>query len=124
MNDAPTTILVVDDDLFTGEMTGMVLEMSGYDTITAVDGRDALERIAATPDIRAVVSDMHMPEMDGIQLFAALRQQGSSRPFVLLTGDAVAPLQAAHPEMDGILTKDENLQTTLPNMLEILLGRA
>lgn len=121
MSDKPATILVVDDDPFTAELTGMIIEMSGYEAILAEGGIDALEKLSQTPDVCAVISDMYMPLMDGIQLLAELRQQGFTQPFLLLTGDDAAPLRVAHPDVDGVLTKDEHLQEALPEMLESLL---
>lgn len=122
MSDAPATILVVDDDEFTAEMTGMFLEMAGFETVLATGGMDALEKMAAEPAIRVVVSDMNMPFIDGVQLFAELREQGFHQPFVLLTGDEAAPLRLAHPDMEAVITKDENLQEALPVLIESLLA--
>lgn len=122
MTDAPALILIVDDDPFTAEMTGMIIEMSGFETVIAEGGPDALEKIAAGPSIRAVVSDMNMPFMDGIQLFAEMRQQGFTQPFVLITGEDAAPLRAANPDIDAILTKDEELQEKLPETVGSLLA--
>jgi CheY-like chemotaxis protein len=123
MSDTPTTILVVDDDEFTAELTGMILEAAGYGVVIAVGGMEALEKMAEDPTIRMVVSDMNMPFIDGIQLFAELREQGFRQPFVLLTGEEAAPLRVAHPDMDAVLTKDEDLQETLPEMVDSLLSR-
>lgn len=124
MSDTGATILVVDDDLFTAELTGMVLEMSGYVVIIAEGGLDALEKIAENSAVRLVISDMNMPFMDGVQLFRELREQEYSQPFVLLTGDNAEPLKAAHPDLDAVLTKDENMQTVLPELVETLLARS
>ena len=124
MSDTPATILVVDDDVFTAELTGLILESAGYATIIAEGGLDALEKMAADPTVRIVVSDMNMPFIDGLQLFAELREQGFSQPFVLLTGEDAAPLRLAHPDMDAVLTKDENLQDELPELIESLLARS
>ncbi|NVN92860.1 MAG: response regulator [Desulfuromonadales bacterium] len=124
MSKIPGRILVVDDDLFTAELTGLILETVGYETVIAEGGIDALEKIAADPWISIIVSDMNMPFMNGIQLFEEVRQQGYSQPFVLLTGEEAAPLREANPEMDGILTKDEHLQELLPDMVALFLGRA
>jgi CheY-like chemotaxis protein len=123
MSETVESILVVDDDEFTAEMTGMFLEMAGYETIIAIGGMDALEKIATNTGICLVLSDMNMPFMDGIQLFAELREQGFNQPFVLLTGEDAAPLRLAHPDMDAVLTKDENLQELLPELVESLLSR-
>ncbi len=123
MSDTPATILVVDDDEFTAELTGMILEAVGYDVVIAVGGMEALEKISEDTAIRMVVSDMNMPVIDGIQLFAELREQGYNQPFVLLTGDDAAPLRVAHPDMDAVLTKDEDLQEALPELVASLLAR-
>ena len=123
MSSDTITILVVDDDEFTGELTTMILESAGYDTIFADGGPDAMEKLEASPEVRAIVSDMNMPFIDGIQLFAELREQGYAQPFVLLTGEDASPLKLAHPDMDAILTKDENLQELLPEIVESVLSR-
>ena len=123
MSDTPATILVVDDDEFTAELTGMILEAAGYDVVIAVGGLDALDKIAADPTICMVVSDMNMPFIDGAQLFEELRQQGGTQPFVLLSGEDAAPLREAYPDMDAVLTKDGDLQETLPEIVEVLLSR-
>lgn len=122
MSDTPATILVVDDDAFTAELTGMILEMAGYETMIAEGGMDALEKMAENPLIRAVVSDMNMPFIDGPQLFAELRQQGFSQPFVLISGEEAAPIRLAHPDIDAVMTKDEQLQETLPEVVAKLLA--
>ena len=124
MSDTLATILVVDDDEFTAELTGMILEAAEYGVVIAVGGMDALEKMAADPTIRMVVSDMNMPFIDGIQLFAELREHGYNQPFLLLTGDEAAPLRLAHPDMDAVLTKDENLQEALPELVGALLSRS
>jgi CheY-like chemotaxis protein len=121
MSDTPTTILVVDDDEFTAELTGMILEAAGYDVMIAVGGVEALGKISEDSTIRMVVSDMNMPVINGIQLFAELREQEYNQPFVLLTGDDAAPLRIANPDMDAVLTKDEDLQEALPELVASLL---
>jgi len=121
-SDTPATILVVDDDEFTAELTGLILESAGFAVLLANGGLDALEKMADDTSIRAVVSDMNMPFIDGVQLFEELRQQGFKQPFVLITGEDAAPLRIAHPAINAILTKDEELQETLPEIVGALLG--
>jgi CheY-like chemotaxis protein len=118
---ATITILVVDDDAFTAQLTGFVLESAGFSVILAEGGVDALEKMASDPSIAIVVSDMNMPFIDGIQLFAELRGQGDMRPFVLLTGETAAPLRSAHPDIDAVITKDEQLQEKLPELVHSLM---
>lgn len=122
MNATPIPVLVVDDDPFTASLTGMVLEEEGYDVTLAEGGRDALAIIAGNPSIRVVVSDLNMPGMDGAQLFAALREQGSAPLFVLLTGDDQAPQGSAYPGMAAVVAKDDQFQEILPQTLAALLS--
>lgn len=122
MTDAPATILVVDDDPFTAELTGMIIEMAGFETVLAEGGVDALEKISENPAIAAVVSDLNMPFMSGVELFAELRQQGFRQPFLLITGEEATDLRTAYPAIDAILTKDEQLQENLPGVLETIIA--
>jgi CheY-like chemotaxis protein len=115
-------ILVVDDDQFTAEMTGMILEEPEYEIILANSGMEALGILASDPLIRIVVSDMNMPGISGIQLFAGMRDRGFKLPFVLLTGDESPPLHLEYP-MDAIVTKDEDLEVILPKTVASLLAK-
>lgn len=114
-------ILVVDDDQFTAEMTGMILEEPEYEIILANSGMEAFGILASDPQIRIVISDMNMPGISGIQLFAGMRERGFKLPFVLLTGDESPPLHLEYP-MDAIMTKDEDLEEILPETVAALLA--
>lgn len=122
MSEAAIHILVVDDDQFTAEMTGMILEEPEFEIILANSGLDALGQLATDPLIRIVVSDMNMPGISGIQLFEAMRERDFNLPFVLLTGDESPPLRLEYP-MDAIITKDADLDVILPETVASLLAR-
>lgn len=124
MSDSPIRVLVVDDDVFTAELTGLVLESAGYEPVIAEGGPDALEKMEADPSFGLVVSDMNMPFMDGAELFAELRGAGRNQPFILLTGQDADALRAAHPDIDAVLGKDETFQETLPELAGKLLAGA
>jgi len=123
MSDASIKILVVDDDMFTAELTGIVLESAGYETVIAEGGVDALEKLAKDPAFRLVVSDMHMPLIDGAELFKEIRRLGLALPFILLTGQDADRLTADYPDMDAVLQKDESFQELLPELVGALLTR-
>lgn len=72
-----STILVVDDDHLTREMTCFTLESSGYTTEVASDGNEAVAKLADV-SCRMVISDWNMPGMDGLQLCRHLRQNSIS----------------------------------------------
>lgn len=116
-------ILVVDDDAMAGEMTGAVLEELGHEAVLAEDGLDAQQKLADDAAIELVVSDMNMPLCSGIELFRLLREQGSSLPFILLTGDDPEALLAGEPGIDACLMKDANLEETLPAVLGRVVER-
>lgn len=116
-------ILVVDDDALAGAMTGAVLEGEGHDVLLAENGVEAAEMLNADSAIEMVVSDMNMPMVSGIDLFRELRGQGSSLPFVLLTGDEPAGLLAQEPALDACLLKDAALEETLPQTIAAVLAR-
>jgi len=122
MSDTAATVLVVDDDPFTAELTAMIIEMSGYETAIAQGAVEALETLDGTPGIALVVSDMNMPLMDGVELFEELRRQGYSQPFLLITGEDAAPQRAIEAGVDAVLTKDDQLQETLPEAVAALLA--
>ncbi|MGE5506782.1 MAG: response regulator [Actinomycetota bacterium] len=116
-------ILVVDDDPMAGEMTGAVLEDAGHEVVLAENGVEAIDRLADDDAFDMVVSDMNMPLVTGIDLFRALRDQGAEIPFLLLTGDEPGPLLAEEPRLDGCLTKDFSLETTLIEAIDAALAR-
>jgi CheY-like chemotaxis protein len=79
------TILVVDDDDAMRELMSRMLQRAGFTAVTAVNGRDALERFHER-HIDAVVTDMVMPEMDGLELIRALRAARPGLPIIAVSG--------------------------------------
>lgn len=82
-------ILVVDDDSMVCRLVGDILTRQGYETRTASSAKEALEKIHAPghipPDL--LVMDIMMPEMDGLELYEALRKDPRTRhiPAIFLT---------------------------------------
>ena len=117
-------ILVVDDDHAVRESLRRSLQFNGYDVAMAGDGAEALASIArAAPD--AVVMDVMMPRLDGIEATKALRTSGNDLPIIVLTardsvGDRVEGLDAG---ADDYLTKPFALEELLAR-LRALLRRA
>ena len=69
-------ILVVDDDRTLRALLQQVLQSEGYEVDTASDGQLAWEKLIQQPDTyAAVLLDLQMPRMDGLQLIRALQQQ-------------------------------------------------
>jgi DNA-binding response OmpR family regulator len=78
-------ILVVEDDADAREMLGDALLHSGYAVDQAADGFDALARLIQGPT-DLVLSDLHLPGMDGLELIRVLRERAFNQPVVLVTG--------------------------------------
>jgi two-component system, OmpR family, response regulator MprA len=80
-------LLVVDDDPSVREALALVLEMGGFEVTTAVDGREAIRTLAiASPD--AVVLDVLMPGLDGLEVCRRMRATGDRTPVLMLTARA------------------------------------
>jgi two-component system chemotaxis response regulator CheY len=86
-------ILVVDDDAAIREMVSAVLsEESDHDVVLASNGRDALDRLMHDESVDAIVCDVNMPVMNGVELVRAVRADPElSELPVLLISAAVDP---------------------------------
>jgi two-component system response regulator MprA len=83
-------ILVVDDEPAVREAIERALRLEGYEVAVAADGCEALERIDSRPP-DALVLDLLMPRVDGLELCRRLRHSGDRTPVLMLTArDAVA----------------------------------
>jgi two-component system response regulator MprA len=114
-------VLVVDDDRAVRESLRRSLEFNGYDVALAADGAEALAGIPTiAPD--AVVMDVMMPRLDGIETTRALRSAGNDLPILVLTardalGDRVEGLDAG---ADDYLTKPFALEELLARLRALL----
>jgi two-component system, OmpR family, response regulator MprA len=114
-------VLVVDDDRAVRDSLRRSLEFNGYDVALATDGADALARIAQQPP-DAVVMDVMMPRLDGIETTRALRAAGNDLPILVLTardavGDRVEGLDAG---ADDYLAKPFALEELLARLRALL----
>ena len=84
------SVLVVDDEAAIRESLRMILEFEGYRVEEATTGVEALQIVRdRTPD--AVLLDIRMPEMDGLEALRLMRERGYDMPVVVLSGHADVP---------------------------------
>jgi two-component system, OmpR family, alkaline phosphatase synthesis response regulator PhoP len=79
-------ILVVDDEIYIVHILDFSLGMEGYEVVTALDGEQALERVASEkPDL--IVLDIMMPKLDGYEVCRAVKSNPATRnvPVILLS---------------------------------------
>jgi two-component system chemotaxis sensor kinase CheA len=125
--EAPPKVLVVDDQFTVRELQRSILEAAGYRVETARDGREALTCVSGEGDVELVVTDIQMPEMDGIELLKAIRedQEHSSLPVVIITAQAGEEerRRGAEAGADAYVLKHEFDQRALLDTVERLIGR-
>jgi CheY-like chemotaxis protein len=85
------TVLLVDDDARNIFALSSVLERRGMKVLSATTGKEAIALIESTPDLAMVLMDIMMPEMDGYQTIAMVRENPAYRrlPIVALTAKAM-----------------------------------
>ena len=115
-------ILVVDDERAVRESLRRALELEGYEIELAADGREALERLEADSQPDALVLDVLMPGVDGLEVCRRLRRAGSRLPVLMLTArdaveNRVAGLDAG---ADDYVTKPFALEELLARIRALL----
>lgn len=121
---SPLRILVVDDEAVLAELVSMALRYEGWTIMTAADGAEALAAAReGRPD--AVVLDIMLPDMSGLDVLATLRKQIPNLPVLLLTAkdaveDRIAGLSAG---CDDYVTKPFSIEEVVLR-LRALLRRA
>ena len=82
-----TKILIVDDSAMVRRQVSNALAGAGFTVVEAIDGEDARQKLASTPDTGLIVCDVTMPRMNGIEFLEAIRQERrfDAVPVIMLT---------------------------------------
>ena len=115
-------ILVVDDERAVRDSLRRALQLEGYDVELASDGAEALDLIHSGNGLDAVLLDVSMPRLDGLETCRRLRNEGSSLPVLMLTArdevaDRVAGLDAG---ADDYVVKPFALEELLARLRALL----
>jgi two-component system, NtrC family, response regulator AtoC len=81
------TVLVVDDHAGARDVIAQLLEAKGYSVLTASSGAEAIAKLEQQPAIGAVVTDVAMPDMTGVELTYHVREHYPSLPIAIVSGD-------------------------------------
>jgi two-component system response regulator MprA len=115
-------ILVVDDERAVRESLRRALELEGYEIELAADGGEALYRLESSEEPDAMILDVLMPGVDGLEVCRRIRGRGSKLPVLMLTArteveDRVAGLDAG---ADDYVTKPFALEELLARVRALL----
>jgi two-component system chemotaxis response regulator CheY len=116
-------ILTVDDSAAMRQMVEVTLTSAGYDVDQACDGREALD-IAGTRAFDLVITDVNMPEMDGLTLVRELRGLPSYKhtPLLVLTTEATAErkMEGREAGATGWIVKPFNPEKLIATVAKVL----
>jgi two-component system response regulator MprA len=115
-------VLVVDDERAVRESLRRALELEGYHVELAADGQEALDRLATNGEPDAMILDILMPGIDGLEVCRRVRREGRRLPVLMLTArdeveNRVAGLDAG---ADDYVTKPFALDELLARMRALL----
>jgi DNA-binding response OmpR family regulator len=107
-------ILVVDDNEINLHLVGKILQLEGYEVVTAENGAEALQKIALSKPDMAVL-DVMMPEMDGFELCKRIRQlpECAGMPIIMLTASSSESdkIEAQNAGANDLLGKPFSMET-------------
>jgi len=92
------TVLVVDDDPMVREVETQVLRVQGYTVLEAEGAKEALRLAGETATIHLLITDLMMPEVDGLELTRRFRTMHPKTPVLMVSGSL--PLLRARSELD------------------------
>jgi DNA-binding NtrC family response regulator len=115
-------VLIADDERHIAEGLQMLLAEEGYDVDTATDGRKAWDKVSSG-DFGLVLADLKMPKMDGLELFANMREAGVESEIIIITGKGTvaSAVEAMKHGAYDYMTKPldiERLKALIPKALD------
>jgi len=106
-------VLIIDDDALVRKAFQRMLVRLGLEPILADGGQEGLATLAAHPEVKAVLLDLNMPGLGGVEVLAEVRKKHADLPVVVITGN-VAP--GALPGANAVMNKP----TSTAQLLEVL----
>ena len=118
-------VLIVEDDNAMAQMCAKLIRRRGHSAIIAGSSQAALEIVRAGRDVDAVLSDIQMPQMSGIELLARVRELNTQLPVILMTGytNLVGAAEAIALGAADYLSKPFNAETLIGSLEGCFLKR-
>ena len=117
-------ILAVDDSASMRQMVGLTLQSAGHEVVSAADGDEALELAKTGEPVDLVITDVNMPNMDGIALVRELRllPQYKGVPLLVLTTDSTTERKSEGRQAGatGWIVKPFNPERLLETVAKVL----
>ena len=118
------TALIVDDSPTMRQMVSFTLMNAGFTVIEAADGKEAVTKVVGGQKLDIVVTDLNMPEMDGITLIKELRRLSTFKftPILMLTTESALEKKQAGKEAGatGWIVKPFNPEVLLKTIAKVL----
>ncbi len=116
-------ILIVDDDESIRGYISRLLNMSGFEVLTASSGKDALNLLKMNPDVAVVLLDILMPDMDGLETLSEIKKASKELPVIMLsalgqTGIIVKAMRAGASDYLVKPFEEEELELAISKSIE------
>lgn len=87
-------IMIVDDSRTIRQQVNFTLSKGGFEVVEAEDGKDGIEKLKANADIAVIISDVNMPNMNGLEMVEAINADATLKhpPIVMLTTEGSGEL--------------------------------
>ena len=111
-------VLIVEDDRAMAEMCARLIRRHGHSAVIAESGEDALAIVQSKSDVTAVLTDVQMPHMTGLELLIQLRHIDAEMPVILMTGYAnlLSPMEARSLGAADYLSKPFDAETLIHSL--------
>jgi CheY-like chemotaxis protein len=100
ISEPPKTVLVVDDDPMVRDVETEVLRVQGYNVLAAEDAAEALRLAGETATIHLLITDIVMPEIDGLELTRRFRQMHPKTPVLMVSGSWPRLRARSEPDLE------------------------
>jgi DNA-binding NtrC family response regulator len=110
-------ILICDDEIGVRESLQLILS-DKYDIVLAEDGKSAIREIECNPDLKAILLDIKMPALNGLEVLKHIKQRNSNMPVIVVTGyqSVEAAVESLNTGAISYITKPFKSETVIETL--------